>query len=125
MIFIYLGVMYTYSRLDTSISSQFFLRCRLFFCNLYGFFHTIFFPCILKMFEQKTFFLIAISRRTGMKPKGSFLSVKTSTRKIDCWCLFMEMDTDSRELASGLIGMLLRSFIETIKGMDWKRRQKR
>ena len=56
MIFTYLGVMYTYSRLDNSISSQFFLRCRLFFCNLYGFFHTIFFPCILKMFEQKTYF---------------------------------------------------------------------
>ena len=59
-----------------------------------------------------------------MKPKGSFLSVKTSTRKIDCWCFFMEMemDSNSRKLASGQIGMLLGSFIETIKGMDWKRR---
>ena len=57
-----------------------------------------------------------------MKPKGLFLSVKTSTRKIDCWCLFKDMN--SRELASGQICMLLGSFIETIKGMDWKRRRK-
>ena len=48
-----------------------------------------------------------------MKPKGSYLSVKTSTREIDCWCLFTDMN--SRELASGQIGMLLGSFIETIK----------
>ena len=66
-----------------------------------------------------------------MKPKGSFLSVKTSTRKIDCWCLFMDVeshcfpDSHSRELASGQIGMLLGSFIETIEGMDWKHRRKR
>ena len=60
-----------------------------------------------------------------MKPKGSFLSVKTLTRKIDCWCLFTDINSHSRELASGQIGMLLGSFIETIKGMDWKRRQKR
>ena len=52
-----------------------------------------------------------------MKPKGSFLSVNTSTRKIDCWCLFTDMD--SRELASGQIGMLLGSFIETVK--EWRR----
>ena len=60
-----------------------------------------------------------------MKPKGSFLSVKTSTRKIDCWCLLTEMDSQPRELASGQFGMLLGSFIETVKGMDWKRRRKR
>ena len=66
-----------------------------------------------------------------MKPKDSFLSVKTSTRKIDCWCLFTEIysqtfpDSHSRELASGQIGMLLGLFIETVKGMDWKRRRKR
>ena len=123
MIFTYLGVMYTYSRLDTSVSSQFFLRCRLFFCNLYGFFHTIFLY-IKNVRRGNIFFLIAISRRTGMKPKGSFLSVKTLTRKIDCWCLFTDINSHSRELASGQIGMLLGSFIETIKGMDWKRRQK-
>ena len=60
-----------------------------------------------------------------MKPKGSFLSVKTSTRKIDCWCLFTDMDSHSRELASGQMSMLLGSFIETVKGMDWKRRRMR
>ena len=49
-----------------------------------------------------------------MKPKGLFLSVKTSTRKIDCWCLFTDIDSHShpRELASGQISMLLGSFIE-------------
>ena len=55
-----------------------------------------------------------------MKPKSSFLSVNTSTRKIDCWCLFTDMDSHShpRELASGQMCMLLGSFIETIK--QWR-----
>ena len=47
-----------------------------------------------------------------MKPKGSFLSVKTLTRKIDCWCLFMVLNTTC-ELASGQVGLLLRSFIDS------------
>ena len=87
--------------------------------------YLILLPYIKNGRAKNIFFLIEISRRTGMKPKGSFLSVKTSTRKIDCWYLFTDMNTHSQELASGQIGMLLGSFIETVKGMDWKRRRKR
>ena len=124
MILAYLGVMYTYSRLDTSISSQFSCDSEYSFVISMDF-STQFSSYIKNVRAKNIFFLIAISRRTGMKSKGSFLSVNTSTRKIDCWCLFTEMNSHShsRELASGQIGMLLRSFIETVKRMDWKRRR--